>query len=265
MQDRARHIMWALLNLLGFAATLVLNALANILPLNGKQTGELSDSYPNLFVPAGLTFSIWGVIYLLLTAFIVYQLVCVVRGSRDRGFLDRIGPLFLISSVANSLWIVAWHWQLVPLSLLLMLVLLGSLIAMYLRLEIGRGDKERARKLLVELPFSVYLGWITVATIANTTALLVDAGWGGLGLSEVFWAVLVIIAALVITALMLYTRGDVAYALVVLWALLGIYLKRTAVALPTDDGVELAALLGVLLVGVGIVARKVGPLLRSTA
>lgn len=247
MQEGRRHKLWAVLNVLGFTATVVMNGLANALPLNGKGTGEISDAYPNLFVPAGLTFSIWGLIYLLLAALVTFQVASALRGVGGRAALDRVGPWFGVSCVANSLWIVAWHWQHVGLALLLMLLLLGSLIAMYLRLGIGRAEKPWTRRVLVELPVSVYLGWITVATIANVTALLVDVGLGELAPGPVFWTVVMMLAAVLIAARVLFKRADLAFAAVVLWALLGIFIKRRALALPTDDAVELAAVAGMLL------------------
>lgn len=246
MQPSARHRLWAGLNLFGLLVTLVMNGLANALPLNGKTTGELSDVYPNLFVPAGVTFSIWGLIYLLLMGFVGFQVVCAVRGSGERAALDRVGPWFVVSSVANSLWIVAWHYEHPGLALVLMLALLGSLLAIYLRLGVGRTTADRDRRLLVELPISVYLGWITVATIANVTALLVDLGYGDLSPGPVFWTVAVVLVAVVLGILMIVTRRDRAFASVVVWALAGILVKRRAEALTTDDAIEVAAVAGIV-------------------
>ena len=214
-----------IINVLSFAAMVTVNVLANILPINNRTTGALSDSYPNLFVPAGLTFAIWGVIYLLLLLFSVYQLKGFVK--RRNASVDTIGIYFILSSAANIGWIFAWHYQKVLASLLLMLILLISLITIYIRLGIGRQKVTMLERWLIHLPVSVYLGWITVATIANVTALLVHAGWNGFGLSPVFWTVAVTAAALAITIAMLLTRRDAAYALVVVWALVGIVIKRS--------------------------------------
>ncbi|MFU8795859.1 MAG: tryptophan-rich sensory protein [Dehalococcoidia bacterium] len=219
----------AILNLLGFLLTVVVNALANIIPINGITTGEVSDLYPSLFTPAGLTFSIWGLIYVLLGIFAVYQLLPSFRNDPQKSeLIRRIGPFFLISCVANSGWIFAWHYQNIALSLVLMLVLLASLLAIYLRLGIGRAELSRAGRYLVHLPFSIYLGWITVATIANVTALLVDLNWGAFGLGEQFWAAAVIIVGTVIALSVMITRRDIYYCLVVDWAFLGILLQRMA-------------------------------------
>jgi len=246
-----------ILNLLGFIGTVVVNALATILPINNITTGELSDLYPNLFVPAGLTFAIWGLIYVLLGIFVIYPLIPSVRRDAQKvDFVQRIGPLFFISCLANIGWIFAWHYKIVPLSLVLMLILLGCLLIIYLRLNIGKSEATRAGRYFVHLPFSVYLGWITIATIANVTALLVDVNWNTWGLGEQFWAVAVIIVGIAITLSMLFTRRDIYYSLVVDWALLGILLKRLAVTTPAQS-VVIVTIVGLVLVTGGVVAQLV--------
>jgi len=246
----------SILNLLGFLGTIVVNGLANALPINNKTTGELSDQYPNLFVPAGLTFSIWGLIYILLAIFIIYQLTIVIRkGTQQSSFIERIGLLFFGSSVANIGWIFAWHYEIVPLSLVFMLLLLGCLIAIYLRLNIGKSASPKTDKYLVHLPFSVYLGWITIATIANVIALLVDVNWNTFGLGEQFWAVAVIVVCIAIALSILLTRKDIFYCLVVDWALLGILIKRLAVETVPDQSVIVITIVGLVLISAGITVQ----------
>lgn len=220
---------FALFNILGFAGTLTMNFLANFLPLNNKTTGAISDQYPNLFVPAGFTFSIWGVIYLLLAIFIVYQTWQAFRREEqtDQPFLLKTGWWFFIGSLANMAWILAWHYEATGLSLLIMLTLLISLAVIYQRLEIGHSTPGAAERFMVHLPFSVYLGWITVATIANVTAVLVQWEWGRFGLSEQFWAALMILIATGLGFVMLFRRNDLAFAAVLAWAFYGIYSKRS--------------------------------------
>jgi hypothetical protein len=248
----------SILNLLGFLGTVVVNALANILPINNKTTGALSDSYPNLFVPAGLTFAIWGLIYVLLAIFVVYQLRPSVRRDAQKiGFVQRIGPLFFISCLANIGWIYAWHYEIVPLSLILMLILLGCLLAIYLRLNIGKSEASKAEKYLVHLPFSVYLGWITIATIANVTALLVDIDWMRWGLTQQFWAVAVIIVGIAIALSVLFTRRDIFYCLVVDWALLGILLKRLSPTAVPAQSVVVVTIVGLVLISGGVIAQAI--------
>jgi hypothetical protein len=258
MNKRRFVLFLSILNLLGFLGTVVVNALANILPINNIKTGELSDLYPNLFVPAGLTFAIWGLIYVLLAIFVIYQLIPSVRRDLQKvDFVRRIGPLFFISSIANIGWIFAWHYKIVPLSLALMLILLGYLMAIYLRLNIGKSEVPKAEKYLVHLPFSVYLGWITIATIANVTALLVDINWNTWGLGEQFWAVAVIIVGIAIALSILFTRKDIYYCLVVDWALLGILIKRLSVTTVPDQSVVAVTIVGLVLVTGGVIAQLV--------
>jgi hypothetical protein len=248
----------SIVNLVGFIGTVVVNVLATTLPINNITTGTLSDLYPNLFVPTGLTFAIWGLIYILLAIFVAYQLLpSVRRDARKAEFIQRIGPLFFISCLANIGWIYAWHYKIVPLSLALMLILLGSLLATYLRLNVGKSEAPKGEKLSVHLPFSVYLGWITIATIANVTALLVNTSWNAWGLGEQFWAVAVIIVGIAIALSILFTRRDIFYCLVVDWALLGILLKRLADTAVPDQNVVIVTIAGLVLVSVGIVAQLV--------
>lgn len=213
-----RHI----LNIVAFVAVVVVNALANTLPLNGISTGEISDSFPSLFTPAGYVFSIWLLIYVLLAVFVVYQLLPAHRGNVR---LERLGYLFVISCVFNIAWLFSWHYLQIPLSMLLMLGLLGTLVVAYQRLEIGRGDVSRGESLAVRLPFSVYLGWVTVATVANVSVLLLDLGVRG-GWAAPFWAFVAVAAATLVGVSVLRRRGDVAYTLVLVWAFLGIAVRQ---------------------------------------
>ena len=216
-------------NITAVSATIIINILANSLPLNGKFTGELSDSYPNLFVPAGLTFAIWGIIYLLLILFAIYQLrILLTKAPKDYEFIQKIGVLFIIGSLGNIAWIFFWHYEQVLLSLGAMLLLFVSLLGIYLRLNIGKASIPMHQKYFVHIPFSVYIGWITVATVANVTALLVDIDWQGFGIDPGTWTILILAIVTLLTCLILITRKDIAYSFVVIWALLGIYIKRTA-------------------------------------
>ena len=248
----------SVLNLLGFLGTVVVNALANILPINNITTGALSDLYPNLFVPAGLTFAVWGLIYVLLGIFAIYPLTPGARRDPQKTeFVQRIGPLFFVSCLANIGWIFAWHYQILPLSLAFMLILLGCLLAIYLRLKVGKSDATKAERYFAHLPFSVYLGWITIATIANVTALLVDINWNALGLGQQFWAVAVIIVGIVIALSILFTRKDIFYCLVVDWAILGILLKRLSDTTMADQSVVIVTIAGLAIITVGVIAQLV--------
>lgn len=207
--------------------TLVVNGLANALPLNGLNTGQISDRFQVYFVPAGYVFSIWGVIYLGLIAFAVFQ---ALPAQRQNPRLRATGWWISLGGLANSVWIFLWHYQQFPLTLIAMLVLLATLIVTYLRLGIGKTVVPPAETWAVRLPFSIYLGWITVATVANVTSVLDYLKWDRFGLAPELWMGMTLAAVLVIAVLMNFTRRDVAYALVILWALAGISVKHAAVS-----------------------------------
>jgi hypothetical protein len=214
-------------NIILVIATIIINGLANVLPIGGKYTGELSDNIPNLFVPAGITFSIWGIIYVLTIMFAVYLAKDLFKKEKTtKPFLEKISYFFILASLANIIWIFLWHYEQVVLSLLAMILLFVSLLLIYLRLNIGIEKLSIKEKLLIHVPISVYIGWITVATIANVTSVLVTIGWDGFGVSEEIWTIIVLIVATLITLLILIKRRDFAYSAVIIWALIGIYLKR---------------------------------------
>lgn len=226
-------------------ATIVVNGLANALPINGMQTGEISDSFPVLFTPAGYVFAIWGVIYLGLVGYSVYQ---ALPARRDDPSLRRIGYVYVLSGVANITWILLWHYLLFPLTLLAMLTLLGSLIVIYLRLDIGRRAVSAAERWLAHVPFSVYLGWVTVATIANVSVVLVDAGWSGWGLSAEVWTVIMLGVASALMVVVNVLRADVGYSLVLVWAFYGIFVARPQGSLVATAALVAAALAGLMAV-----------------
>ena len=212
------------LNTFLFLGVLAVNYMANALPINGLNTGELSDFIPNLFVPAGVTFSIWGLIYALLAMFTLHQFHSLKK--RNGRFIGDVGIWFAVSSIANICWIFAWHYRQIPLSLVFMLVILFSLIIIVVRLRPNRKYATGLERIAVYHSFSIYLGWISVATIANVTAVLVTIGWQGFGFPDEFWTVIVIAAAILLALISLNRFGDIPYALVVDWALAGIILKR---------------------------------------
>ena len=229
MKDIVRQIA-VLLSVLG---TIIVNGLANALPLNGLNTGEISDRFQVYFVPAGYVFSIWGLIYVGLIAYAIFQ---ALPAQRQNPRLRATGWWIVLGGVANSAWIFLWHYEQFPWTLPVMLVLLATLIVTYLGLGIGRTKVSAGETWAVRLPFSIYLGWITVATVANATSLLDYLKWDGFGMPDVIWMWIVLAAVLLIAVLMNFTRRDVAYACVILWALAGISLKHaavSAVAIPT--------------------------------
>jgi hypothetical protein len=198
-------------------------------------------------------FSIWGLIYLGLIAFAVYQ---ALPAQRANPRLRRIGYLFALSCVANSAWIFVWHYELFPWSLVIMIAILITLIGIYLRLEIGRVQVSKAEKWFVHVPFSIYLAWITVATIANTTILLDYVNWSGWGISPETWTVVMLVAGLTIAAVVSIPRRDVAYLLVIVWAFAGIAVKHAATPVVAASAGVAAAVALALAAAMPILAQR---------
>jgi benzodiazapine receptor len=243
-----KDVVRQVVNLLATVVTITINGLANALPINGQTTGEISDRFRVYFVPAGYVFSIWGLIYLALIALAVYQ---ALPAQRENPHLRRIGYLFALSCVANSAWIFLWHYELFELTLVAMFGLLLSLIAIYLRLDIGCAQVSTAEKWLVHVPFSIYLGWITVATIANVTSVLYYLNWDGWGIRPEIWAVIMLIVGAGIASAVSISRGDVAYVLVIVWAFVGIAVKQAATPMVAVTAGLMALIVALtLLVGV---------------
>ena len=241
MKDKLRQI----IGIITIIATIAINGLANALPINGQNTGEISDRFAVYFVPAGYVFSIWGLIYLGLIVYAIFQ---ALPAQRENPRLRATGWWIFLGGLANITWIFLWHYEQFPLTLIAMLILLATLIITYLRLGVGRGSASRAEKLAVHLPFSIYLGWITVATVANVTSLLDHLAWDGFGIAPEIWMGIVLTAVLGIALLMNFTRRDVAYAAVILWALAGISVKHAAVdAVAVPTWITFALVLGTLI------------------
>ncbi|HUT81973.1 MAG TPA: hypothetical protein VMZ29_12295 [Candidatus Bathyarchaeia archaeon] len=256
--------------LLGVIGTLVVNLLSAFNFINGIDPGTLSDAIPNLFVPWGITFLVWNVIYLGLIALTIYSIKSwFKKGAEPPEFLDKFGIEFIIASIANIAWIFFWHFQSNPptvdgpfpvyVSLIAMVVLFGSLLTMYLRLKIGKNkEATRAEKWFIHIPISIYFGWISIALAANITSTIVDLGWNSVIAPslqwEINWTIIIIAVATIITLLMLLLRKDIAYSLVIIWSLTGIMVKRFL----TDYylGIVLAAGIGigliVVLIGITI-------------
>ena len=209
-----------------FLGVIAVNALANILPINGYNTGQISAFYPNAFVPAGFTFSIWGVIYLLLFSYTIgYTYFTFKRRQYPKAFalIEHINFYFLLTCLFNMSWIVAWHYLQIELSVVIMLLFLITLIQLFLKSSTIANALTSTQKFILQTPFIVYLGWISVATIANSTALLVAYKWNAFSISPIYWSAAMILIAIVLAMLMLKKFKAVPFALVVAWALWGIY------------------------------------------
>jgi hypothetical protein len=209
-----------------YALTLLVNALATTGVLGGLTTREIATQYPIYFLPANFTFSIWGVIYLALGAYTVFQ---ALPSQREQPRQRAVGWLIALTGVFNSLWLVTFQNTLFWASMLAMLALLATLLVIYIGLDIGIAPVSLTTFLLVTLPISLYLGWITVATIANASYVLYDAGWNGWGIPAATWAVIMLLVATALTAYVGAIRGDIVYLVVVIWAFYGIWVRQAGV------------------------------------
>ena len=212
-------------NALSVVLALTINILASALPLNGQNTGEISDRFQVFFVPAGYVFAIWLIIYIGWIAFAIYQFL---PAQKENPRLQKLGYWFALSGVFNAAWLFCWHYNLFGVSVLVMLALLGTLIASYLKLDVGRAPVSSGEKWAVDVPFGVYLGWISVATIANITDYLYDIGWSGFGIAPQMWAVIMLAVASLVGLGMALTRRDAGYLFVFVWAFAGIAVKQAA-------------------------------------
>jgi len=233
-----------------YAAMVAVNFMANGLPINNRSTGEISDAYPNLFAPAGPAFSIWGLIYLLLGVYVLYQFV--KKDQKKEELLKKINPLFIATSLANISWIFAWHYDYIGLSVLIMATLLFLLIKIA---DIVRAEQFTVReKFFIRAPFSIYFGWITVASIANITVFLVSIDWNGFGIADYIWTSIILLVGALIGSWRMVKDKNIAYGLVLVWAYSWILFKHLSVGGFNGQYPSIAATVIACLVLVGFFA-----------
>ena len=233
--------------------TLTVNILANAIPINGLTTGAISDQFKVYFIPAGYVFSIWGLIYLALIGYTIYQ---ALPSKREDATLRSIGGWYIASCLANSAWIFLWHYQLFLLSLVVMVLLLVSLLVVYVRLNVGLEKTSIGMRVLVNLPFSIYLSWVTVATIANFTDVLDYYKFSILGANEKTWAVIMIVVALIVGEMIAFNRRDLVFLGVQVWAFIGIAVKNTGVSTVYEAALAASVIVMVIIVPTSIYKIK---------
>ncbi|MBB6612649.1 hypothetical protein H7F15_16525 [Pontibacter sp. Tf4] len=237
----------ATLNAVFFLLHLLPSQLTQLKLFNDQTIGDVSAKYPALFTPAGITFSIWGVIYLALSAFCIYHLLKAFKepaGHEANTDLQQLGYLFMVNNLATGLWTIAWVNEWLALSVGLILVQLITLLAMHLRLGIFDSNRSAASKWFTQVPLSLYFGWIIIATVANISAALVGWGWNGFGLADSTWTIVMITAATLIVLFVVYTRSNSFVGLVGVWALYGIILKHRSMNLAESPQIITIAWIG---------------------
>jgi hypothetical protein len=211
-----------ILNLITFIAAVAVNYLYNTGSNAPNTVGEISDKYENLLTPAGYAFSIWGLIYLMLALFAIFQARSLFSSKINDLFLLQIGPWFILSNIVNAGWIVAFTNDLIGLSVLLMLVFFASLLKIVVNLNMDRWHAPKSLIFFIWWPFSVYFGWLNVALIANLSVYFRSLGWDGAPLSQSFWAVLVLAIAGAVFTSMIWSRNMREYAVAGSWGIVAI-------------------------------------------
>lgn len=216
-------------NAIAFVAANVISYLSNTGIFSGKTIGEVSDKYDALFVPAGFTFAVWGVIYAGLYAFVIYHLVIAFRESAEHELnkeLKTIGWLFVVNNIATAAWVVVWIREMLIVSVALILIQLITLILINIRLNIYNPAKSLGSKLFTQFPLGIYFAWICIATIANISSSLLGLGWDGGEISAQNWTVILVAIAALLSLFIILSQRNVFFGLVVIWALYGIVSKR---------------------------------------
>ncbi|NIG56089.1 hypothetical protein [Chitinophaga sp. Cy-1792] len=231
------------------------NILAVVLPINGLTTAEVADNYPSLFIPANFTFMIWPVIYFCLAAFTIYQQVLAFSGrpfEELSSFMRKMDHWFILSCIVNAGWLFAWHYEIISLSLILVVIQTSCLVMIHRNFGIRNRDASSSEKLFIELPFSIYLGWMAVALLGNVGSLLAYEDWAGSHPTQIRITILLTGIATAITMLMILYRNNIMYALVTVWALYGIISRRQAEGLPDEFSIIHACIMGIGLIAVTI-------------
>lgn len=247
----------AVLNLVFYVLAFTVSMLSQVKIFNNQTNADVSAKYPTVFTPAGITFSIWGLIYALLFAFVIYHLI----ESRKKGIedeanqaIDKIGYLFIINNIATTLWVFAFSYEQIGFSLFLMFVQLITLTLITIKLEIYRPHTSLSSRLFTQIPLTVYFAWICVATLANASVYLISINWVG-GYSEQKWAIILIWLTVALSIYINIQKKNPYYGLVIIWALFGIYLKLHAIDYNTYRDVILTTWVALAIVGLTVIIR----------
>ncbi|WP_067037091.1 hypothetical protein [Allomuricauda sp. CP2A] len=250
-------------NIIAFLATVFVNYLSNTGIINHTTIGEVSKGLNSLFTPASYAFSIWGLIYMLLLGFIIYQGRSLLTHVRDDGFITKVGWNFVFSCAANIAWVFCWLYGYTGLSCLFIFVMLISLLKIVVDNDMELWDAPISVIAFLWWPFVFYSGWVTVASIANVAAYLVKMGWNGFGISEPAWTLIMIVIALIINLLVTWKRNMREFALVGAWSLVAIAYANYGQHQSIVYAAGAAALILVVSSGIhGFLNRDTNPLIK---
>lgn len=224
--------------------------------MDGKTIGNVSDSIRSLFTPAGYAFSIWGLIYLLLLGFSIYQGASLFKKGKEDAFVEKIGIWFIVSCIANCCWIFSWIYGYTGLSCIFIFLLLISLLKIVLNLNLNLHKVSTAKFTFLYLPFIIYSGWVTVASVANVSSYLVKIGWNGFGISDEIWTIFMIVIAVLINFTVLFKRNMSAFALVGSWALIAIGVANQTTQITVSFTAFIAAIFLLILVAIQLFKKR---------
>jgi len=222
----------AVLNLVFYVIAFAVSNLSQLKIFGGVTNADISNKYDTVFTPAGLTFAIWGVIYLSLFGFTIYHLIRAYKDdvhSEASQDLLNIGNLFIINNIATTCWVFAFTYEYLLTSMLLIIIQLITLIKIFINLSLFNNNKTLSNKLFTQFPLTIYFAWLCVANIANISLYLVSVNWDGFGIAPAIWAIVLIIITVVLSTFIIIGKKNPFFGLVIVWALYGIVLKRTAV------------------------------------
>ncbi|WP_051189648.1 hypothetical protein [Daejeonella oryzae] len=250
----------SILNSIVFIIAFLISNLSQFKYFGTQNIGEVSDKYQTLFAPAGFTFGIWGLIYLSLFAFNFYHLNKAFTASEKNEFNEytrSIDIYFIINNIAASAWVFAWINEQLGLSVILMLVQLITLLLINIRLHIYNPHTNWSVKIVTQMPFSIYFGWICVATIANISAFLVSVNWDGAGISDSYWLIILIGLSVLLTLFLVFVRRNLFFAMVIMWALYGIMDKNTSTQPEFYQNINQAIITAMAVIALSIIIQSV--------
>ena len=247
----------AVLNFIFFFIACLTANLSQTKIFGGVTNADISNKYETVFTPAGITFAIWGVIYLSLFGFTIYHLISAYNDDVDseaNKVVLKINYLFIINNIATAIWVFSFTYEYLLASMLLIIIQLITLLIIAIRLNLFDVNKSFKNKLFTQFPLSIYFAWLCVANVANISLFLVSVGWNGFGISESVWAIILIIITLIIAIFIIFFKRNPFFGLVILWAIYGIYLKRMQIdELLYENVIKLCSfsmgVLGILILG----------------
>ncbi|MFT3705095.1 MAG: hypothetical protein QM802_22200 [Agriterribacter sp.] len=246
-----KKIQWlSVLNLLALIIQITLSYGTQLHWLSAKDVGQVSDQYHSLFTPSGITFAIWGIIYLALLISCIYHMVMAFRHNQQVSAnkdIEKIGGWFILNNLGAAAWLLVWTNEMIGFSLVLIFFQLLTLIVIHANVGIYHPARSWADAVFTQFPLSIYIAWISIASIANTAIYLVSINWTAFGISAIMWTVIMIAVAVLLTMLMVTARRNAFYGLVVMWALYGIFIK-----LRDEDAQQYTMIINAALAGIGI-------------